>query len=67
MAEETISMSGLSCQHCVGRVKQALDGINGVTEAKVELTTAIVTFDEAATSRADIEGAIVQAGYKVEG
>ncbi|MFA4829087.1 MAG: cation transporter [Thermodesulfovibrionales bacterium] len=64
MTETKIKIEGMSCMHCVGRVKQAIMGLAGVSEANVEVGSASVKFDEAKLSRQDIETAIKKAGYK---
>ena len=65
MSEIKIKIEGMSCMHCVGRVKQALSALAGISEANVEVGSASVKFDEAKLSRQDIETAIKKAGYKV--
>ena len=50
--------------HCVGRVKQALSALAGISEANVEVGSASVKFDETKLSKQDIEAAIKKAGYK---
>ncbi|MEJ2182047.1 MAG: cation transporter [Nitrospirota bacterium] len=65
MAQATLKIEGMSCQHCVMRVKQALEGLDGVSSSKVEIGTAEVAFDEKKISRADLEMAVEKAGYKV--
>lgn len=67
MKEITINIDGMSCQHCVMRVKKALDGLAGVTEASVDVGSARVSFDEAKIVQADIENAIIKVGYKIKG
>lgn len=67
MPDVTINIEGMSCSHCVGRVKQALDSLNGVEEATVEVGSAKVSFDSSAISRNEIADAIVKAGYPVVG
>lgn len=39
--KETVKLdvTGMHCQKCVARVKAALEGVEGVTEAKVDLDT----------------------------
>lgn len=64
MTEIKIKIEGMSCMHCVGRVKQALSALAGVSEANVEVGSASVKFDETKLSRQDIETAIKKAGYK---
>ena len=65
MADAKISIGGMSCQHCVGAVKKALDGLNGVQSSEVEVGSASVSFDASAISQSDIEAAIVKAGYTI--
>ncbi|MEW6108706.1 MAG: heavy-metal-associated domain-containing protein [Nitrospirota bacterium] len=66
MAGAEIRISGMSCQHCVMRVKKAIEGLEGVRDLTVEIGKARVSFDESKILRKDIENAIVKAGYKVE-
>jgi copper ion binding protein len=66
VAQVKIMMEGMSCMHCVGRVKPALDALDGVSESNVEIGSAAVTFDESKVSQADIEAAIEKSGYKIK-
>lgn len=65
MAQATIKIEGMTCMHCVMRVKKAIDGMKGVQDSKVDITSAVVDFDDATVKTADIEAAITKAGYKV--
>ncbi|TAN38466.1 MAG: copper chaperone [Nitrospirae bacterium] len=65
MAEITVSIDGMSCQHCVMRVKKALEALTGITSLNVQVGQATVNFDEAKVRQAEIEETIVKAGYKV--
>ena len=67
MKEITINIEGMSCQHCVMRVKRALEGLAGVSDLSVEIGSARVTFDESRIQQADIENAVIKAGYKIKG
>ena len=67
MAETTLKIEGMSCMHCVGRVKKALDALAGVSEATVDVGSATVSFDDSATSAEAIAEAVVKSGYKVVG
>lgn len=67
MAEVTLKLGGLTCQHCVSTVKQAIEGLEGVQSAEVEIESARVNFDDSAVSRDQIEDAVIKAGYKVTG
>ena len=65
MADVTLKIEGMSCQHCVMRVKKAVDGLHGIGQSDVSIGTARVKFDEAKVSRAEIESAVEKAGYKI--
>ncbi len=65
MTTTVLKIEGMSCQHCVMRVKKALDGANGIVESKVEIGSANVSYDEAKIRKEDIVSAIEKAGYKV--
>jgi len=67
MAEVTMKIDGMSCQHCVAAVKKAVDAVDGVSSSNVEVGSAIVSFDESKTSSEAISGAIQNAGYKIAG
>ena len=66
MKEITINIEGMSCQHCVMRVKKAIEGLAGISGLSVEVGSAKVTFDEVKIQQADIENAVVKAGYKIK-
>ena len=63
----SVKIAGMSCQHCVMRVKKAIEGLNGVTSLEVAVGQADITFDETKIRKEDIETAIAGAGYKVLG
>ncbi|MBI5665075.1 MAG: heavy-metal-associated domain-containing protein [Nitrospirae bacterium] len=65
MAEITLKIEGMSCQHCVMHVKKAIDSVNGVSSSNVTLGSATVVYDESKTGKDAIAGAIQKAGYKV--
>jgi copper ion binding protein len=62
----TLKINGMSCEHCVKHVKEALEGVGGVTSAKVSLKTnsAEVTHDEKA-ELLQMKAAVAEAGYEV--
>jgi copper chaperone len=63
--EAVLKVEGMSCMHCVGRVRKALDALKGVQSADVQIGTVKVSFDETKLRKEDIEKAITEAGYKV--
>ena len=67
MNTATINVDGMSCQHCVMRVRKALEALSGIASMNVEVGKVSVSFDEAKVTQKDIETAITKAGYKVKG
>jgi copper chaperone len=66
MAESTIMIDGMSCMHCVMRVKKAIEILPGINTLNVEIGKATVSFDDSKTAQKDIEAAITKAGYKIK-
>lgn len=62
----TLSIEGMMCAHCQGRVEKALKEVPGVTEVVVNLEqkNAVVTAEESVTADA-LEKAVTEAGYEV--
>ena len=65
MSETILKIEGMSCQHCVMRVKKAVSALPGVDETQVEIGSAKVVFDETRLKKEDLKRAIEEAGYKV--
>lgn len=65
MTDITIKVEGMSCTHCVMRVKKAVESLKGIQSSDVQIGVVRVTFDESAVKKEDIEKAIINAGYKV--
>ena len=63
----TISIEGMSCEHCVRAVKDALSSQNGVKSVDVSLEgkNARVVYDDEHASLSDLESTIVEEGYEV--
>jgi copper ion binding protein len=61
-----LKIEGMSCEHCVRHVKEALEGIGGVKSATVSLreNSADVDHDEK-VSPAMMGQAVEEAGYQV--
>ncbi len=54
----------MSCQHCVNRVKKALDAL-GVINADVLVGSATIEFDGAKLSADAVKKTVEEAGYPV--
>lgn len=63
MEKTVLNVEGMMCQHCVAHVKKALEGVEGVTEAVVDLDskTAEVTGN---ADRDALVAAVKEAGYE---
>ena len=66
MAKTTLKVKGMSCQHCVKTVTDALTALEAVQRAKVNLRKgeAIVHFDASRTTPANLTEAITEAGFE---
>ncbi|MDR2403721.1 MAG: cation transporter [Spirochaetaceae bacterium] len=62
----TLKIDGMSCDHCVRHVKDALEGIAGVKSAQVSLNTNSAEVNhEDGVSLDTMTAAVVDAGYEV--
>ena len=64
-AESVLDIEGMTCASCVNRVQRALNRVDGVVEASVNLATesAVVTYDPAAVTAEALSAAVEKAGY----
>lgn len=62
--KKKILIEGMSCQHCVGHVKEALEGLDKVTSVEVSLENnwAIV---ETTNNDDELKEAVEEEGYDV--
>ncbi len=67
MTNVAIKIEGMSCQHCVMRVKKAIEALKGISELDVQIGTVKMKFDDTQVKKEEIEKAITNAGYKVVG
>lgn len=65
MLEVNLAIDGMSCQHCVMRVKKALDQMPGVSGSEVNVRSAKVTYDESKVKKEDVEKVVENAGYTI--
>jgi copper chaperone len=62
----TISVKGMSCNHCVMAVKKALMELEGVTGAEVDLQKGQATFvHDAPVDMGTVRTRLERAGYEV--
>ena len=61
---ETVHVSGIRCERCVGRLAQALQGHDGLELANATLMGDVtLSWDDERTSRDAILGAMGRAGF----
>lgn len=66
MTTAEYTVSGMTCGHCVGSVKEEIGQLAGVTDVDVDLATGRVRVTtDAPVSDADIAAAVDEAGYAV--
>ena len=66
MKKTKLQISGMSCQHCVKTVTNALTALDGVQRVKVNLRKgeAVVRFDELSITPTHLKDAITEAGFE---
>ena len=64
----TYQVKGMMCAHCEGRVKKALEGLDGVVSAKADHTAGtVVATVLKPLDYAQVQQAVAKAGYEVTG
>jgi Cu+-exporting ATPase len=58
-----LDITGMSCDHCVVRVRKTIDSMPGVHKSDVEIGRASVSFDPSTVSVEDIAASVTRAGY----
>ncbi|GHT79778.1 mercuric reductase [Spirochaetia bacterium] len=62
----TLKIDGMSCEHCVHHVTEALKGVAGVSAAQVSLKENSAQVEHAdGVSLAALKAAVEEAGYEV--
>ena len=67
MERVRLTIEGMTCGHCVRGVEQALGSVPGVHVERVEIGSAVVSYDPAAAKPEQIDEAIAEEGYRVRG
>ena len=60
----TVKIKGMSCQHCVGSTKDALEKIQGIEKVSVDLDKGEATY-EGEVSSDTVKQAITAIGFEV--
>lgn len=68
MTTLNLRIQGMHCEHCARAVTNALQGVEGVRNARVDLKSgrAAVEYDEARTGPGQLVGAVMEEGYTAE-
>ena len=68
MARTKLKVTGMTCDHCTHAVKTALEGLDGVNSARVDLDagTAIVDYDDSMTEPREMGVVVADVGYQAE-
>jgi copper ion binding protein len=62
----TLKIDGMSCEHCVQHVTEALKGVVGVSSAKVDLKKKSAEVEHAdSVNLTALKAAVEEAGYEV--
>jgi len=60
---DSLKIKGMSCQHCVGSVQDALEKISGLSQVTVNLDAGEAHFESSGVDRAVIRNAIKGIGF----
>lgn len=64
LVQDTVTVTGVRCERCVGRLAGALRGHEGLESANTNLMGDVtLTWDEERTSREDILAALARSGF----
>lgn len=66
MTQGTIKVEGMSCGHCQMRVKKAVEAVEGVQKADVNLQSkqVVIEYDEGKANLEKVKAAIKEVGYE---
>ena len=65
MKNEELKITGMTCGHCVMSVRKELAKLPGVEVRDVRIGSALVAYDEAIVSDAQLKSAVEDAGFAV--
>ena len=63
----TLEVGGMTCDGCAGRVRNALEGVSGVSSAEVSHESGLAIVSHSGISRDLMTGAVRAIGYTVDG
>jgi Cu+-exporting ATPase len=66
MKDITLTISGMSCGHCLNAVNQAISAVPGIEVRSVQIGRAAVRVPESDPQGSQVKAAIERAGYSVD-
>lgn len=63
--QETLTIDGMHCEHCVDVVRNVLDNVGGVSVQDVEIGEARVAYESGRVSEDKLASAVEDAGYEL--
>jgi len=63
--QEQFKVEGMTCQHCVRNVREAIEDLDPAAEVSVDLASGLVDV-KGSTPREAVRQAIVDAGYRAQ-
>lgn len=68
MTTTTVTVTGMTCDHCAASVREEIGEISGVTAVEVDVASGTVTIDSETPVQTDaIQTAVEEAGYRLAG
>ncbi len=68
MSENSYTVTGMTCAHCVASVTEEIGEIEGVSDVRVDLPTGAVTVvSTAPLDEGRVRAAVTEAGYELAG
>ena len=67
MANQTLNVEGMTCDHCVQTIKEAVNNLVGISKVEVDLENkqVAVEYDKALVKLDSITDKIVEIGFEV--
>ena len=67
MANQTLNVEGMTCDHCVQTIKEAVNNLVGISRVEVDLENkqVAVEYDKALVKLDSINDKIVEIGFEV--
>ena len=67
MANQTLNVEGMTCDHCVQTIKEAVNNLVGISRVEVDLENkqVAVEYDKALVKLGSITDKIVEIGFEV--